>query len=99
MKKIIKQDEVLKEWSAPVNLKKMSAKERRFYFFCKHFARRLRFKNLRKIGLKRLILELTMYLDLDSTGEMERLLRERFESYEAMLKEEEDRVFAEFEKI
>lgn len=92
-------DKVLAEWSKPVNLKKMPAKERRFYFFCRDFAKRLGFKNLWRIGLKHLILDLSIYLDHESTGQTETMLRKSFESFEAKLKEENDRVFEALEKF
>lgn len=96
---LVKEDKEVKEWFKPVNLKKMPAKERRFYFFCVDIAKRLGFKNLRMIGLKHLILDLSMFLGHEDTTETETLLRERFETFEAEVKALNDEVLKDFEKV
>ena len=77
----------------------MHAKERRFYRFCVNVAKRLGFKNLRMIGLKHLILDLSMFLGHEDTTETERLLRERFDAFEAEVKALNDEVLRDFEKV
>lgn len=89
----------VKEWFEPVNLRKMSPKERRFYRFCLDIAKRLGFQNLSRIGLKHLILDMSMFLGHEDTTETETLLRNRFEAFEAEVKAEMDKVLNDFEKI
>lgn len=89
----------VKEWFEPVNFRKMNAKERRFYRFCLGIAKRMGFQNLSRIGLKHLILDISMYWNHDNTTETETLLRERFEAFEAEVKTENDKVLKDFEKV
>lgn len=89
----------VKEWFKPVNLSKMSPKERRFYRFCLDIAKGLGFQNLSHIGLKHLILDMSMFLGHEDTTETETLLRNRFEAFEAEVKAEMDKVLNDFEKV
>ena len=100
MKKWLKNEsKEIKEWFAPVNLRKMSAKERRFYRFCLDIAKHNGFQNLRRIGLKHLILDMSIFFGHESTTETETLLRERFDAFEAKVKAENDKVFKDFETV